>query len=254
MNEILENLYPDKDVVARRRSRPFPQLLPRMDLFSGYVHEEMRQCYLNGHDHAALVTACALIESTIKDAIHHDAFVKADCVFNADEWDKIDGMTFAKAVNMAKSHRIVTKDEWEKLEWFRKHIRNVYMHGQTADWIKDKDDTVFKGDLQTGEVDRVQVSVREDIVLQRLIRIGADRNVCDMVVALVDGFVRVLTMRSIKALEEWKKENASKPTREQVERALENMQKKGLEAGFIITADYADDVPVAPEEPNVNDG
>ena len=158
MNEILENLYPVKDVVARRQAQAFPPLLPRTDLFSGYLHEEMRQCYLNGHDHAALVTACALIDSTIKDAIHLSAFVEADCVFDVAEWDKIDAMKFGQAINMAKSRGVVAKAEWEELEWMREHIRNVYMHGQTPHWIKDKDDTVYIGDVMTGEVNKVRVT------------------------------------------------------------------------------------------------
>lgn len=248
MNKILENLYPDKDIVARRRGQPIPPLLPRTDLFSGYLHEEMRQCYLNGNDHAAIVTACALIDSTIKDAIHMQAFTKADCVFDPDVWDKIDAMKFGQAINMAKRRGIVTKDEWKKLEWLREHIRNVYMHGETPHWIKDKKDTVMIGDLDTGKVEKVTVNVREDIVLQRTVRIVADRNVCEQVVALVDGFARMLNTRSIKDLEEWKKMNASKPTREQVDRVLRSMQKQGLEADLIITADYPDDAPAAPEE------
>jgi len=253
MNEILESIYPDKNVVARRQARPFPPLLPRSDLFSAYLHEEMRQCYLNGHDHAALVTACALIDSTIKDAIEFEGFIKADCVFDPDEWDRIDALKFGDAINLAKRRGIVTKDEWKKLEWLREHIRNVYMHGQTPHWIKDKDDTVVKGNLETGEVEEVTVSAREDIVLQRHVRIAADRNVCEMVVALVDGFARVLTARSLKALEEWKKKNASRPTHEQVDRILKNMKKQGLEAEFIITADYPDDIPSAPEESNASE-
>ncbi len=138
MNEILESIYPDKNVVARRRAMPFPPLLPRSDLFSAYLHEEMRQCYLNGNDHAALVTACALIDSTIKDAIEFERFVKADCVFNPDEWDRIDALEFGDAINMAKRRGIIRKDEWKKLEWLRKHIRNVYMHGQTPHWRQCK--------------------------------------------------------------------------------------------------------------------
>lgn len=248
MNHILENLYPDKDVLARRQRQPFQQLLPRMDLFSGYLHEEMRQCYLNGHDHAALVMACVLIESTIKDAIHFDRFVKAGCVFNPDMWDEIDGKTFSQTTNLAESRGLVTKDEWNDLDWLRKHIRNVYMHGQTPHWIKDKDDTVIRGDFDTGEVEEVTVRVRDDIVLQRHVRIVADRNVCEMVVALVDGFARVLTARSMKALDAWKQENPSSPTYKQVVRVLENMKKQGLEVDLLITACEPPDVPAAPEE------
>ncbi len=212
-------------------------------MFSAYLHEEMRQCYLNGHDHAALVTACALLDFAVKDAIHFKLFVEADCVFNPDEWDKIDALKFGQAVNRAKRCGIVSKEEWKKLEWVRQHIRNVYMHGQTPNWIKDKQDTVIEGDLETGELREVTTSARENIVLQRNVRIVADRNICDDVVMLVDRLVRTLNTRSLRRLEEWKKVNVSKPTYEQVDRILQSMREKGLDADLITTRDYPDDIP-----------
>jgi len=136
MNPILERIYPDKTVLARRQLRGLVPLIPCTDTFVAYLHEEMRQCYLNGHDHATLVTACALIDFAVKDAIEFEMFVKAECVFNADEWDKIDKLRFGDVINMAKRRGIVTKEEWKQLDWIREHIRNVYMHGQTPDWIK----------------------------------------------------------------------------------------------------------------------
>jgi len=247
MNPILESLYPDKTVLARRRLVGLAQLVPCNDAFVAYLHEEMRQCYLNGHDHAALVTACALIDFAVKDAIEFGLFVKADCVFDAGEWDKIDQLRFGEVLKLAKSRGVITKAEWKQLDWLRQHIRNVYMHGQTPDWIKDKDDTIIEGDLATGEAKEQTVSVRDNIVLQRHIRIVADRNVCDEIVRLVDGFVRLLGTRAITALEEWKLKNPSKPTVAQVERVLENMQKQGLQADLIITSDFPVDMPPPPE-------
>jgi len=149
---------------------------------------------------------------------------------------------------MAKSRRVITKEEFEKLEWLRENVRNVYLHGQTPHWIKDKEDEIIEGDFETGEVKEITVKVRDNLVLQRHIRICADRNICEMVVALVDGFARVLTTRSIRKLETWKeKKGHAKPTREQVERTLRNMQEKGLEAELFITSDYPNDVPSPPD-------
>lgn len=245
MNEILEALYPDKAIFARRQATSLLSLSPRMDMFSAYLHEEMRQCYLNGHDHAALVTACALLDFAVKDAIHFNLFVEADCIFNPDEWDKIDALKFGEAANLAKTRGIVSKQEWKKLEWVREHIRNVYMHGQTPHWIKDKNDKIIEGNLETGEVREVTVSARENIVLQRNVRIVADRNVCDQVVRLVDWFVRTLNGRALRRLDEWKKANPSKPTYQQVDRILQSMREEGLNANLITTADYPDDMPSA---------
>lgn len=243
MNAILETIYPDKDVVARRRRTGLPPLSPRLDEFVAYLHEEMRACYLNGHDHAALVTACALIEAAIKDAIYFDQFIKDDCVFNPDSWDKIDELEFGNAINMAKGRRVVTKADWDRLEWIRQHIRNVYMHGQTPDWIKDKDEALVEGNLGTGEVRERTVAVRDNLAIQRIIRIAADRNICDTVVRLVDGLVRGLAGRAATALKEWKQKNPSKPTREQVDRVLENMQRQGLSSDLIVMNDVPIDLP-----------
>jgi len=202
----------------------------------------MRQTYLNGHDHAAIVAACALIDFCVKDAIHFQRFVAADCVFNADDWDQIDGLDFGKAINFAKTRGIVTKDEHKKLEWIREHIRNVYMHGQTPPSLKDKDfEGLVEGNLETGEIKVKDVRLRDNLTLQRMMRLVMDRNTCEIVVPLVDGLVRKLSLRSQKMLEDWKKRNASKPTLEQVERVLAAMQHAGLDADMIVTSDYPED-------------
>jgi hypothetical protein len=148
---------------------------------------------------------------------------------------------------MAKSHGVVTKDVWQQLEWLRKHIRNVYMHGQTPHWLKDKDaEGIIQGNLETGEVAERTVKLRENMTLQRYYRVGIDRNVCDQVVRLVDGLVRDLVAQSKKALDEWRQKNPSKPTRKQVERILQNMEKQGLEADLIITSDIPSGMPAPP--------
>lgn len=243
MNPILEQVFPDKTVLAKRQAIGLPQLVPAMDAFTAYLHEEMRTCFLNGHDHAALVMACALLDFAVKDAIHFDVYVKRDCNFIPDEWDKIDELKFGQAINRAKSAGVVTKDEWNQLEWIREHVRNVYMHGQTPPWLKDKDaEGIIQGDLNTGEVAERTVKLREDMTLQRYYRTAIDRNICDHVVRLVDGLVRTLVARSKTALDEWKARNPSSPTRAQVDRVLRNMEKQGLQADLIITSDIPKDM------------
>lgn len=84
MNEILERIYPDKQLLARRQAAGLPVLAPWTNAFTAYLHEEMRMSFLNGHDHCALVTSCALIESAVKNSIHFHSFVKADREFKPD--------------------------------------------------------------------------------------------------------------------------------------------------------------------------
>lgn len=143
---------------------------------------------------------------------------------------------------MAKRRGIVTKAEWKQLEWIRTEIRNVYIHGETPRWIKDKTVTFVKGDLDTGEAVEVTCRVRDDIVLQQQFRIVADRNVCNGVIRLVDKIVRKLVAGEVKVSEEWQRENGSKPTREQVDRVLDTIRQKGLNQGdLIVMNDYPDD-------------
>jgi len=253
MNPILESIYPDKGVIARRQSIGLAPLLSRYDPFTDYLHEEMRQCFLNGHDHAAIVVACALVDFAVKDAVYVEAFVKAGCEFNADEWDEIDGLSFGDAINRAKLCGVVSKKQWKHLEWIREHVRNVYMHGQTPHCIKDKDDTFWKGNLETGELTETTVNVRDEIVLQRVIRIAADRNICDQVVRLVDAIVRTLCARSDKAIALWKAKYPFKHTRAQLERMIENMRERGIGPDFIITGDLPLDSPPATDDLSSND-
>jgi hypothetical protein len=236
MNRILENIYPDKNVLASRQADPLPCLPGGFDPFTEYLHEEMRQCYLNGHDHAALVTACALLESAVKVAIYVVELAKCGYVDNPDEWDKIDSLEFGPAVNRAKAQGLVTKEEWKKLEYMREFIRNPYMHGQTPDWVKDQDYEVMVGDLETGAVAEDSLRGRRDPGIQRVIRICADRNVCDWFVRFVDGCVRTLVARSRSLLDEQKKANPFNATPEQIERVGRRMQELG--ACLILTNDH----------------
>ena len=240
MNAILERVFSANHLVERRRRRGLPtQLVPCTDTFTAYLHEEMRQTYLNGHDHAAIVTACALIDFCVKDAIYFEQFVAQDCVFSPDEWDQIDRLEFGKAVNLAKTQGLVTKDEHKKLKWLRKHIRNVYMHGQTPPSLKQKDfDGLVEGNLETGEVTVNTVSLHDNIVMQRMMRLVMDRNTCEIVIPLVDRLVRSVSVRSQDILQDWKKRNPSKPTVKQVQRVLAAMQHAGLDADMIVTSDY----------------
>lgn len=246
MNSILEQLHPDKGVVARRQQKGLPPLEASGDAFTAYLHEELRACFLNGHDYAAILTACAVVDAAIKGAIHFDAFVKADCQFDPAVWDRVDAMKFGNAINLAKKQGVISKEEWVVLEWLREHVRNVYLHGQTPHWIKDKEETIVRGDLTTGEVKEETVRVRENIVVQRMVRIVADRNICERVVLLADGCVRAVVARSKAKLEEWRGANPSKPTIAQVQNVLANMQRQGLQGDLLVTSDFPPEFPQRP--------
>jgi hypothetical protein len=256
MNPILEDLYPGDNVVAGRQAKGYPPLDLVRDQYTAYLHLEMWLCYLNGLDHAAVVMSCALIDYAVKNALYVKAYVDGGCSFSPDEWDKIDCLEFGEAINMAKGRGVVTKDDWELLEWIRVHIRNEYMHGATPKWLKDKEMGVVTGDLETGAVHERTVTLREDLSLQRQARIRADRNVCNKVIPLVDRLVRVLVQGIHQRVEEWRQRNPSTATRAQVERVLENIRKQGLSVDQIVMRDIPIEMrqPRASQEPGPEKG
>lgn len=200
-------------------------------------------CYLNGLDHAAVVTACALVELSVKSAVYTNSFVEADCTFDSAEWDRVESLQFFPLIAEAEKRGVITRDEWEQLDWLRKHIRNVYMHGAAPNWLKDQEaEGVVVGDLETGDVSEQNIKLRDDLTLQRQYRIAADRNACNEVIPLADHYARTLARRSLERLEAWKAANPSKPTIDQVQRVIANMQKQGLEADRPIIRDIPDEL------------
>lgn len=248
MNAVMEQIYPDKGFLQRRKAREMPrQLFPCTEVFTAYLHEEMRQTYLNGHDYAAIAAACALIEFAIKDAIHFSMFVEAGCVFEASRWNEVDRLEFGKAINLAKTRGIVTKDEHKKLDWIREHIRNVYMHGETPPSLKEKDfDGLVEGNLSTGEVKKRTVKLRNNLTIQRFIRLIQDRNTCEMVIPVVDRLVRKLNNYCLELLKDWRAKHTTKPTVKEVDKIMQAMQKAGFDAGFIITGEFPDELSSHP--------
>lgn len=135
MNFVMENtfkmFFPDASLLDERRKNPPPVLPmgPALDAYTAFLHEEMRQCYLQGLDHAAIVTACAVLEFTIKAAIFFEEDIKAGREFDQAKWDEIEGMEFSPLISRARSVGIITKDGHRVLDGFRKAVRNNYMHG-----------------------------------------------------------------------------------------------------------------------------
>ena len=244
LNPIMEDLHPDKDLVARRQAKGYPPLKPAIDHYAAYLHLEMWLSYLNGLDHAAVVTACALLESTLKSALYLLHHVDAGFEFDRKAWDAIDEADFGKVANMAKSKGLVTKEEWEKLEWFREHIRNDYMHGATPKWLKEYPaDEFLKADVKTGEVSGAGGTLGDHLVPQRIVRVRADRDVCDEVVPLADRLVRVISANALAKVEKYKRDNPSSTTVTQLEQVLDNIQKQGLNVGCVIMSEVPEDLP-----------
>lgn len=249
MNGVMERLYPDGDAVARRRAQPFPRLVPATDMFTAYLHEEMRQCYLNGHDHAALVSGCALVESAVKAAIYWDEYVKTGGVFDRAVWDKIDKREFGNAIGLAKRRGVVSKDLHKKLDWVRKHIRNVYMHGETPPWLKNEQlDDVVVANMKTGKARQEDVCLGDNFELQRVMRLKADRDTCQEVIPLIDRVVRTIVNGSVEKLQRWRDADPFKPSRRHVVQMLDAMKRMGADADTILMSEIPDDLMAGDEQ------
>ncbi len=243
LNPIMENIHPDDDVVARRQAKGYPPLKPVIDQYCIYLHLEMWLCYLHGLDHAAVVTACALLESTMKAALYLLHHVNARLEFDRAEWDKIDQLEFGNAAGMAKARGLVSKEEWEQLDWFRKYIRTDYMHGATPKWLKEYSaDDFVKGDLNTGEVSDAEGTLGDHLVPQRIARLTADRDVCHQVVTGADRLVRVMSANSVAKVEQHKRDHPASTTVKKVEEVLENIQKQGMNVDTVILSDVPTDL------------
>lgn len=247
-NSIMEEIHPDDDVVAKRQANGYPPLKPMVDQFAMYLHLEMWMAYLNGLDHAAVVTACALVESTMKSGLFLLRFVESGCKFDRAMWDQIDALEFASAANMAKSCGLVTKDEWKQLEWMREHIRNDYMHGATPKWLKNisADDFVV-ANLATGEVRDAAGTLGDHLPAQRIARIAADRNVCNQVVPMADSLVRLMSKRAVAQVEEFKAAHPSQHGPEDLTKVLDEMLRRGIDVGRIFVRDLPE-AALAPQD------
>jgi hypothetical protein len=249
-NAILENIHPDEDAVAKRQARGYPPLKPVIDTYAQYLHLEMWMAYLCGLDHAAVVTACALVESTMKSGLYLLRFVDDRCRFNRGAWDQIDGLEFAASANMAKRRGLVTKDEWKHLEWIREHIRNHYMHGATPKWLKDiPPDEFVVGSFETGEVRDAEGTLGDHLPAQRIARVAADRNVCKQVIPLADSLVRQMSERAVAKVEEYKAAHPSQHGIDDLARVLNEMQRKGIDVDRIEVRDQPVDPPPAGGRP-----
>ena len=253
MNRVMESIFQQvagiTDVLAKRAANPIPDLVPAHDPFMAYLHEEMRQCYASGLDHAAILMACSLIEYFIKHLTYHDCFLKANRVFSPEKWDEIDAKDWSEAISYAKALGIITKRGWKRLDSFRDSIRNYYMHGSTPDHIKKMEPQVYVANWQTGEASQQAVRLSEDISLQRIFRIIEDRRTCESAVRFADEVARGGAIFEEARIREYEEKNPpATPSKEQLDKVLEAMRTAGFMGKFAITQQLPEELTQRPLE------
>jgi len=256
MNPVMEQFFGTRGLTLTHRAELVVPLLPRdAGLFIQYLHIEMWQCFINGHDHAAIVTASALLEHAIKDAIFFDAHLQADKVFDRSTWDKIDGLELGQAIQYARSRGIITKEEKKRLFAFKDQIRNKWMHGETPAEVKATCiPEIVEANYRTGEVKKVRVDLGDNAMFQKIGRILADREMAPNVVDFVDRIVRELNTINEEKLLRWREAKGdTPPTKEQVDRVLENIRQQfGENALNGLSGFMGHAPPFAPSHPGTD--
>lgn len=229
MNPIMERFFGQRGVTSTQRQTLKYLPLPReADLFVQYLHVEMWFSFLNGHDHAAIVTGCALLEYAVKDAVFFEQYLKADKVFDRSSWDKIDSMTLGPLVRKARKQGIISEKTENRFLTFKDDVRNKWLHGGTPPNVKASSiSEVIEANYRTGEVKKVRMDLRTNPTFQRIGRILADRVTAPGVVAFVDKSVRRLLQQNEQKNVAWQQVHGdTPPSKEQIDRVLDNIRKQ----------------------------
>lgn len=227
--ELLAQANPElfADPTKKRAAKPVRPLPDYVDSFDAYLHKQMRICYMQGIDHAAILMACALIEFTLKSVIHFYKLLDSDKNFNPKVWKKLDKQTLGKLIPQARKLKILTKKQENILTKFNINVRTKWMHGATPPQARIVMPKVMDMNYVTGEVNLGPVNPDENIVIQRLIRCFIDRLWAERIVLTIDREVRAIHKKADKVHAKWKKKNkSSPPTQEQLDRVYHNAIKK----------------------------
>ena len=238
MEDIFGRAFPELHVPEDRRRNPLSplQASPALDAYTAYLHEEMRQCYLEGLDHAAIVTACAVLEYTIKSAVYFEHSQKvADRRFDQEKWDEIEKQDFSELINCGKSLGLISKKNHKTLDRFRDAVRNVYMHGATPEAVKSATVPIFEGNWQTGQGAIREIRLSSDLSLQRMYRLMHDRLQCAQIVHFVDAVVRHTLAWMNEHLAAWAKTHPTEqPTPEKINAIMDEMKRQGFDGSMAI--------------------
>jgi len=229
MNPVMEQFFGGRRPTLTERQQFGYQPLPQdTDVFVRYLHFDMWNCFLNGHDHPAIVTACALLEFALKDVAYFGHFLDANKEFAKDQWNRIDVMTFEEIVNYARNRVCITKHDAKRYVAFKNDVRNPWMHGGTPPQLKYVTSSdVIQANFKTGEVKKVPLDVSDNPQFHGMARMFLDRDMAPRVVQFVDKEVRKLYEMTQRKHNNWSQQHGdAAPTREEIQRVLDNIKQK----------------------------
>ena len=205
MNYFSENLLGRNDNPLLRHHQNDPGELPRCGISNiNYLHEEMRQCFRTCLNHAAVLTANALLEAVLRQAIY-DAKGPKEPKLNANLWEKLQKSSLSHLIDDTVSCGKITDKEGKKLHEARNLIRNAYQHGRFPDEVKKSVPVpAIKVQLSTGTTEQTVVDPSKNPSLAGVVLMLYDRSQMPAWALHIDKLTRRLMARHIKAVKDGK--------------------------------------------------
>jgi len=155
INELFEKRKADslEEIIERF---PLPPKIANPTLLS--LYDEVRECLIFSLYGAAISLSAILVEFSLKHSIvkHNKGYE-----YDKQEWDRVENMELGPATIEARELDLID-DLWkEKLENFRKDIRNPYLHYNIKKITKD----VIAHDVKMVDINTQQVT-KMDIVAE----------------------------------------------------------------------------------------
>lgn len=204
MNYFAENVFGRNDNAPLKHYQNDPGSLPPCNILINYMHEEMRQCFLNNLNHAATLMANALLEALLREVVYCKKKAGAKQV-DVELWMKLQKLTLGPLIDQAIKVSAIDKVKGERLHIVKKEIRNAYQHGRFPDRVKKSAKIPTKRvNMKTGVVDDIETDPSEDKFITPLILMDYDRNQMPGLVLELDKLVRELMSGSIRNVAEGK--------------------------------------------------
>ena len=192
INRVRKDQIKDHDDHVTSRSLPELFKFEEADLFIRYLHEEMRCCYLLGIDHAAIVMACVLVERSLKLGILTELNRPGIQPLSSERINEVEEKPLADCANWAKSLGLLDKQGCKQIDKFRDLVRNVWLHGRTAEYVKE---TMVPMHVLNPKTQQIRAEVRrsgDSVLLMQLGQIRADTQHVEECVLLAHGLSAAL--------------------------------------------------------------
>lgn len=163
LEEVVENLFTQRKKGALINISKFP-LPPDIAIPTiGFLYDEIRECMLFGLYGAAISLSSVLVEFSLKQAIVRKKHGKT---YNADEWDRIEGIELGPTIIEAKNADLLDNDMEKALISFKNTVRNPYLHYNLKKITKNVGaNKVKKINTTTVQIEELDLSVKDNPIL-----------------------------------------------------------------------------------------